>query len=122
MMFCKHTLFSTWASTFKERGAKCGPGNGWSLKHTGKTIEEVLLNASNDPSFRPGWAAWAFVEYYEEADALVKELLLRLVCKRPVVAALLLRKRVKDISVSERAMLQNAVRHLVSWKKEVERA
>ncbi len=122
MMFCKNTLFSTWASTFKERGAKCDPGNGWSSKHTGQTIEEVLMNANNDPSFRAGWAAWAFVEYYEEEDALVKELLLRLVCKRPVVAALLLRKHAKDISVSERAMLQNAVRHLVSWKKGVERA
>lgn len=101
-MFGANTPFGEWAATFRGQGATCEPGHDWSSMQSGKTIEEALLNADGDPSFRATWAAWAVVEYDALLDARVRELLLGLVCNHPVVAALLLKRHWSILSDGEK--------------------
>lgn len=102
MLFGKDTAFSEWAATFPARGATCTDGNDWSAKQSGKTIEQALFGAGDDRSFRPAWAAWAIEEYYGEIDTRVKGLLFTLIRRRPVIAALFLKKNWRKLSDVDR--------------------
>ncbi|WP_449258270.1 hypothetical protein [Chlorobium limicola] len=91
-MVKRDTAWSDWYALFGERDGGCDAGRAWvDTLPEGLTCEEVLERASEDRSFRIGWAAWAITAFCGELDARLRGQLFALVRRKPMVAAVLFR-------------------------------